>query len=104
MRWTQREITQWGNDTFGFTKVRSVGTRMNKEVAELLTALEYWEVTGSITNLEAAREECADVGIMLFQVADKLGLDLLEGMNRKMDVNEKRVWRKTKTGDHQHGG
>lgn len=96
-QWDQKAITEWSRNTFGVTSPTVVAARMNKEVAELLTAL-------TLANLSEARKECADVGVMLLQVAELLGIDLMQAVSDKMDVNYKRQWEQTPAGDFQHKG
>ena len=40
--------------------------------------------------LEAVSHELADVFVYLLRLSDKLGIDLIEATNRKMDLNEKK--------------
>lgn len=70
--WTQKAITQWSRQTFGIVSPTVMAVRMNKEVAELLIALGEGDV-------EEARKETADVGVMILQVAELLGFDLTFG-------------------------
>lgn len=71
MKWNQETICQWSDDTFGeyagFAARKS--TRMNIEVAELLSEVEHGE-------LDKAKVECADVYIVLVQVAKELGMSV----------------------------
>lgn len=93
----QREITQWSDNTFGDKSPIEIATRMNNEVAELLTGL--------ANNPEAINEhagECADVLIMLVQVAHKLGVDLEAELDKKMVINKDRQWTVLASGKAQH--
>lgn len=38
-------------------------------------------------NMGPVEEEIADIAIYLFELADNLGIDLIEAMNRKIDKN-----------------
>lgn len=102
----QRSITEWADQTFGPSHPAVIAARMNKEVAELVSGLAAHarlEVSDiDPTALDAIREECADVGVMLFQVCEKLGVDLQTAINYKMAVNRSRIWAKSPTGDFQH--
>lgn len=93
--WTQQEITEWALSTFGMTPTPIVAMRMNKEVAELLTAL-------ALGDWKEARKEAADVGVMLMQVCELLGIDLMAAVSAKMEINAKRKWARTAAGDFQH--
>lgn len=95
MKWTQVSITGWSTQTFGNRTALATAVRMNKEVAELLSALENGED-------DVARKEVADVAIVLMQVAQRLGIDLDTEVQKKMDINEKRTWRKMEDGSFQH--
>lgn len=103
---TQQSITAWAEGTFGPSHPAVIAARMNKEVAELVSGLAAHarlEVSDiEPTALDAIREECADVGVMLLQVCEKLGVDLQTAINYKMAVNRSRVWAKSATGDFQH--
>lgn len=94
-QWSQGEITAWANHTFGDNPALEIAIRLNVEMAELLTAL----MNGDI---EGAQEECADVEIMLRQVAQKLNMNLNHRVNGKMVINVRRKWSKQKNGKMQH--
>lgn len=95
MKWTQERITEWSTKTFGERSPLSTAVRANKEMAELLSALENGEI-------ETASNEVADVVIILMQVAERLGMDLNSEVQWKMDVNEERQWEKKKDGSYGH--
>lgn len=44
-------------------------------------------------------EELADVAIYLFGLSEMLDIDLLDEINKKMDINEKRVYKKINGAD-----
>lgn len=94
---TQTTISTWATETFGDAGSNFlVAARANVEMAELLRGL------GANDNDPKALEECADVLIVLFRLADRMGGDLLAEVNRKMAINRKRQWvlRGDGTGDH----
>jgi len=72
MRETQQTIVDWANETFNNPRLICVATRMMCEVAELLELL-----TSSATT-EDIWDECADIGVMLAQVALRVGVELSE--------------------------
>lgn len=41
-------------------------------------------------NLEKVQEELADIQIYLIRIADKLNVDLLDAVRKKIEVNEKK--------------
>ena len=95
--WDQKNISEWSKKTFGDSSAQPMvrATRMNIEVAELLSEIEH-------NQIEAAKVECADIFIVLAQVAEALGCDLMEEVQKKMDINEKRKWEQLEDGRHQH--
>lgn len=95
MKWNQQSITEWSSETFGPRSALSTAVRANKEMAELLSALENGED-------EVACKEVADVVIVLMQVAHRLGIDLNYEIDKKMNINENRTWLKMPDGSFQH--
>ena len=94
---TQEGISQWADDTFGVVGSNArVAARANEEMAELLRAL-----TADDTHPKAA-EEVADIVIILYRLATRLGIDLHGEIDRKMAVNRDRVWNLDKTGHGYH--
>lgn len=96
-RWTQESITEWSKSIFGVAQggAREIAVRGNKEMAELLSALENGEQA-------KAAEECADVAIFLLQICEYLGADLATEIQRKMEINRFRKWKKAEDGSFQH--
>lgn len=117
---TQKTITDWSRENFGHQSPLSIALRMNVEVSELLNALGSHEKIqgGNIRDSddletlavererlrEHAADEVADVGVMLLQVAEVLGVDLMEAVNRKMVKNRARQWGRAADGTFQHVG
>lgn len=95
MKWTQGSISHWATRTFGWSSPKTIAVRLNKEMAELLSALEHGEKDEAI-------KECADIYIMVSQIAEGLLVDLDDEVQKKMDINEKRQWKKGKDGSYQH--
>lgn len=60
------------------------------EVSELDGAIEEWVRTGYHNHFA---EELADVVIMCFSVAGKLGIDIDAAIRRKMSINKQRPWK-----------
>ena len=84
---TQGSVSMWADETFGAPSSNmSIGTRANEEMAELLRALAKGK-----SNDEVATE-VADVVIVLYRLADRLGVDLGEAIDRKMRINRARRW------------
>lgn len=79
---------------------------MNVEVAELIAGLAT-VATVQVAEMDPElvqelQKECADVFIMLAQVAEKLNVDLQTVVNYKMLVNRRRNWTRSPSGKMQH--
>lgn len=103
---TQQSISRWAEDTFGPQHPAEVAARMNVEVAELVSGLAG---VASVPvermdpeRVRALQDECADVYIMLAQVAELLNVDLQTAVNVKMGVNRNRIWGRSPSGKMQH--
>lgn len=115
---TQETITAWSRENFGSQSPLTIALRMNVEVAELLNALGSYERAAAeptsgaddrevlsdarLELREKAADEVADVGVMLLQVAEVLGVDLMERIERKMVKNRARQWARGADGTFQH--
>lgn len=94
---TQDTICAWTEATFGHASSNArVAARANEEMAELLRALT------SDDNHSKAIEEAADVVIILYRLAERMGVDLHEEIDRKMQINRKREWKITPDGHGYH--
>lgn len=129
---TQATIAEWGRQTFGRHPAMGMATRCNVEMAELLEKLagpdpelrrlvlrqiELAEaisarhhalvdagdpMADAVRDVTGALDECYDVGIVIDQVVDSLGGDMVGGKTRKMRVNRGRTWKRLPSGRHQH--
>lgn len=93
---TQNSIVQWSKATFGECKnINRMAVRLNSELAELLAhiSLEEWK---------KARDECADVYIVLVSLVNILGDDLHYRVDQKMRINRARKWQSFGDGTGQH--
>jgi NTP pyrophosphatase (non-canonical NTP hydrolase) len=95
----QSTIAEWADATFGPCNVPRAATRMNEEVAELLTLLSMPHDKDKAHKLHM---ECADIAITLFRLAAVLKIDLMEKVDEKMAVNRAREWRRDETGCGHH--
>jgi hypothetical protein len=97
-RESQHSISAWAHDTFGPAGSNaSVAARANKEMSELLQKLAADDL-----HPEAA-EEVADVVIVLYRLATRLGcVDLHAEIDRKMEINRARRWRLDGNGHGYH--
>lgn len=72
------------------------------EVYELEDAAEEWEETGyddESPEKNRYEEELADIVIMCFSVAGRLGIDIDAAVRRKMEINKGRAWKHGKETD-----
>ena len=94
---TQASISLWAEETFGpaGSNVR-VAARANEEMAELLRALAVDDADPK------AGEEVADIVIVLYRLAARLGVDLHAEIDRKMVKNRSREWKLDGTGHGYH--
>jgi NTP pyrophosphatase (non-canonical NTP hydrolase) len=94
---TQQTIAAWADETFGAAGSNArVAARANEEMAELLRALTADD------NHPKAAEEIADIVIVLYRLAFRMGVDLHAEIDRKMAVNRTRVWKPDNTGHGYH--
>lgn len=94
---TQKTITAWADETFGpGIDLARLAARANEEMAELLT-----EVTSN-SDLEICAVEAADVLIVLYIFAEKIGFDLDAMVDHKMQINRSREWVRDGTGAGYH--
>lgn len=93
----QASVSAWAEATFGPVSSNArVAARANEEMAELLRHL-----TNDDRHPDAA-EEIADVMIVLYRLADRLGTDLHAEIDRKMAKNRGRTWRLSGDGHGYH--
>ncbi len=92
---TQRTISSWAENTFGPSNgnVR-VAIRANEEMSELLRAVAMQDTK--------AAEEIADVFIVLYRLASRLGVDVHAEIDKKMEINRGREWRLDGSGHGYH--
>jgi NTP pyrophosphatase (non-canonical NTP hydrolase) len=80
-------VDRWATEIFGPPpSVPRIVGRANEEMAELVR-----EATCD-GDLEKVAEEAADVLILLYRLASKIGVDLHEEVDRKMRKNKGRTW------------
>jgi NTP pyrophosphatase (non-canonical NTP hydrolase) len=93
----QKTVSKWAEETFGPASSNArVAARANEEMAELLRCL-----TNDDSHPKAI-EEAADVVIILYRLADRMGFDLMDEIDRKMEVNRARLWRLSPDGHGYH--
>lgn len=81
-------------DWMQFHDPKNLAVSISIEAAELLEHFQWKDDAAVKKHVEANREEIADeiadVAVYLTELADNLGIDLLEAMNRKLDKNAKK--------------
>ena len=65
---------------------------IENEVGELYEEAQEWE-DSPVDDNEGFAEELADVIIICFSVAGKLGIDIDAAIRRKMEINHNRPWK-----------
>ena|SRR3990167_4706858 len=96
----QNSISAWATQTFGPpTTPKKIVERFVEEVVELdtLSIAQLYSM-----NLEKIQSECADCLIVLYQVAEAYGFDLLTAVDNKMVINRARKWKTDGDGVGQH--
>lgn len=94
---TQESISTWAMNTFGAAQSNvRVAARANEEMAELLRVLASGDAS------RKAPEEVADVLIVLYCLATRLGVDVHAEVDRKMEINRARKWKLDGTGHGYH--
>jgi NTP pyrophosphatase (non-canonical NTP hydrolase) len=81
----QRDISSWFDRNKGSCDTHASVCRASTEMVELLVAAKSG-------NVEAVREEAADVAICLYLTAEKAGFDLQDAVRWKHSINESRKW------------
>lgn len=94
---SQNSISEWADNTFGpsNTNLRTA-QRANEEMKELLDKLE------SNDNDESAKEEIADVFIVLYRLASRMNVNVHDEIDKKMRINRSRTWELDGTGHGYH--
>jgi NTP pyrophosphatase (non-canonical NTP hydrolase) len=94
---TQKSISEWAESTFGPVSTNArVAARANEEMAELLRALTCDD------NSIKAPSEIADIFIVLYRLAQRMGSDVHAEINRKMQINRQRKWNRDGSGHGYH--
>lgn len=94
---SQDSISEWANETFGPSGSNMrVAARANEEMAELLRAL------ATEDDHPKALEEIADIFIVLYRLAWRLGGNVHAEIDRKMAINRARKWNLDGTGHGYH--
>lgn len=91
----QQQVTAWQDATFPKTDVRSYVKKLVHEVDELESSIHLGHFVKTV-------EELADVQIVLWGLANKLGINLDAAVEDKHRINQQRKWERMKDGTYQH--
>jgi len=84
------EIRDWDQ----FHSPKNLSMALIAEAAELVEQFQWLKETESAViqgdKLEAVRMELADIQIYLIRLADKLNIDLLDAVDKKIIINEEK--------------
>jgi NTP pyrophosphatase (non-canonical NTP hydrolase) len=77
-----------------FHNPKNLAISLSLEAAEVLEHFQWktFEESRQFSEkeLEELKQEVADVGIYLLQICDELNIDLIDAMERKIEINEKK--------------
>jgi NTP pyrophosphatase (non-canonical NTP hydrolase) len=94
---TQQSISEWAEQTFGPAGSNArVAARANEEMAELLRALTVQD------DAKDGAAEVADIFIVLYRLATRMGVDIHAEIDRKMKINRQRKWNRDGSGHGYH--
>lgn len=85
-----RDARDWAQ----FHNPKNLACSVVIEASELLEQFQWKTPEESLaiaqTRREALSQEIADVGLYLISLSDSLGIDLIEAMKQKLEINEKK--------------
>lgn len=86
----QQTICDWARETFGTTgkDIEPIVKKLKEEFSEL-----FEELSSTKTTQKRCLNECADIYIVLVQLANALGGSLQNEVDAKMVVNRARKWK-----------
>ena len=95
----QASISAWADGAFGSCQLPAAIRRTREEISEFL-----FETASHRSTLFSDRvlSEGADIVICLYRLAQVLGADLQEEIDRKMVLNRSRRWRRLGDGTGRH--
>ena len=91
-------------DWMQFHDPKNMAVSIIIEASELLEHFQ-WKTKEEVEkyldeNQEEVRDEIADIALYLFELADNLGVDLLDAMEKKLEKNEKKYPVEKAKGSH----
>ena len=86
-----------------FHNEKDLALSISLEAAELLEIFQWKTATEGVQNIDALKDEIADVLIYTYMLADNLGLDIDEIIERKLiKNNEKYPIEKSRNNNHKY--
>lgn len=73
-----------------FHEAKDLALSISLEASELLEIFQWKTSSEGIKNIEGIKEELADVLIYSMMFADDLGFDIVDIVERKLSINEKK--------------
>lgn len=73
-----------------FHEAKDLALSISLEASELLEIFQWKTSSEGIENIEGIKEELADVLIYSLMFADDLGLDIVDIIERKLNINEQK--------------
>lgn len=102
MHETQKTITDWAVNTFGYPKnILPLVDRVLKESDELKQLRDECFKYNDMV-FEKIADECADIYITMCNLMGTMGYDLQACVNHKMQINRGRKWKLNGDGTGQH--
>lgn len=99
MKETQKTISEWATTTFGYPKLpQIIIDRLCVEVIELRN-IDY---SKDVDSFDKVSDECADILIVLYQIANIFGFNIHACVDHKMQINRDRKWKIVGDGTGQH--
>ena len=91
-------------DWMQFHDPKNMAVSIIIEASELLEHFQ-WKTKGEVEkyikeNSEEVRDEIADIALYLFELADNLGINLLDAMDKKLTKNENKYPKEKARGKH----
>ena len=78
----QTEVGLWADQTFPQSSKHSILKHLEKEIKELIDHEDF----------DNLKEECADIVMLLIHLAHKNRFNLIEEVDKKFDIVQKRKW------------